>query len=427
MAAHREITEILFSLLFLAAAGCTCEKAGLEDGSNTNWLTYCESSADCSDNASCICGLCTRICTTDEECSTGERPASCVDPDPASEAGGCAVVVRDARVKICLPDCTTSDDCGDESVCIRGSCWPTNDDIIDMRGESPFTIDNGQAGSGSGSGSGSGGTAATTDPDAAEPQYTESTPVEIDSALPGHLQELDAAMDFSEPVQLPEPETIITGDFTSSSLAGVWEAPPESTNFGGYFNRLVIEEASDSRGLVGSVMRLCEDGNCNPTGPPPPVTDPDIGYPPELNATEQDMLRVNILPRFDYRIFDGKVGGQRFSFWITNNDLWRDWCALQTPYPVENDGRLEYYCLPDPKPIDPNYYYDPADVNGKELLCALDNSVCACDAEVCGIDFRGSVHSFDLVVNGDVMQGTYIEGPMETWAMIFVRTAGQQP
>lgn len=421
MAAHREITVILLSLLFLAAAGCTCETGGVEDGSNTNWLTYCESSADCSDNASCICGLCTRICTTDEECSTGERPASCVEPDPASEAGGCAVVVRDARVKICLPDCDDSGDCGDESICIRGACWPTNDDIIDIRGESPFVIDNDQAGSGSGSGSG--GTAATTDPDAAEPQYTESTPAEIDSALPGYLQELDAAMDFSDPVQLPEPETIITGDFTYSSLAGVWEEQPETVRFWGGPIRLVIEEDGGGRGLVGSITFLCDDGNCDPMGPPPPATDPDIGYPPELKAMDQHMLRVNILPRFDYRIFDGRVEGQRFSFWITNNDLWRDWCALQTPYPVENDGRLEYYCLPDPKPFDLSDVPYPEDRSGKEILCAYNNSVCACDADACGIDFRGSVRSFDLVVNGNVIQGTFVTDALDTIPVIFVRTA----
>jgi hypothetical protein len=424
MAVHREATVILLSLLFLAAAGCTCDKGGVEDGSNTNWLTYCEASADCSDNASCICGLCTRICDTDEECSTGERPASCVDPDPASEAGGCAVVVRDARVKICLPDCTSSDDCGDESVCIRGACWPTNDDIIDMRGDSPFVIDNGQAGSGSDGTAAADPDASTADLDAAEPVHPENTDAATGSSLPGYLQDLDAAMDFSLPVELPEPDKVITGDFTYSSLAGVWEEQPETVRFWGGPIRLVIEEASNGGGLEGRITFLCEDVSpvCEERVMLPPATeiDPDIGYPPELEAMDQHMLRINILPRFDYRIFDGRVEGQRFSFWITNNDLWRDWCALQTPYPVENDGRLEYYCVPDPKPFDNS---NPEDRSGREILCAYNNSVCACDADACRIDFRGSVRSFDLVVNGNVMRGTFVTDGMDTIPVIFVRTA----
>ncbi len=412
-ATKRMLPFVLFQTLLTIAAGCSCEEDQVkEDGSNTNWLSYCEASADCEGDGSCICGLCTDTCETDAMCARSERPASCVEPEPASEAGGCAAVVRDAKVKICLPDCTGTEDCRDKSSCIDDACWPDADDIIDERALSPSVVDR-DAGSPD---------AAV---DAAEPGYLHGVDVAADLASPDYFQGMDAAMDFSEPIQLPEPETVIGGDFSESSLVGIWQQ--EASSFWGGSIRLVIERAVDGRGLVGSVSFLCEDERCDPMGPPPPATDPDTGYPPELDARDQDMLRINILPRFDYRIFDARVEEQRFSFWFTNNDLWRDWCALQTPYPVDNGGRLEYHCLPDPKPYDDlSYDSHPQDVADKELLCAADHSVCACGQEACNVSFRGSVRAVDLFIDGDVMGGVFVTDLFDTIPVTLHKMEGPQ-
>jgi hypothetical protein len=407
--------QVLLTILFIVTSGCA-RSPDSEGGSNTNWMS-CATSTDCQGQASCICGLCTRTCGTDEECSVGDRPGSCVDPVPASDAVGCAAVVRDAKVKICLPDCIDSSDCGKKALCIRNACWPIPDDIIDMRGDSSFVVvrdgevadsradavrDGGKAGSGA---------------DASGALYPETDDAAIDAYRPGALTgvdaAVDAAIDFSTPVTLPPPETVIAGSFTRSSLVGVWEEDPGATHFwGGPIQLVIKEDSAEGQGLVGNLTFLCEDKSADVcqqevTLPPAAEIDPNIGFPPSLDMIDQYMLRMNILPHFDYRIFDGRVDGDRFSFWITNDDPWRDWCAAQTSYPVERNGRIEYYCIPDPKPFDADGV-PPDDFSAKEMLCAADNSVCDCNKDNCSISYRGAVNSFDLLINEDIMQGTFI-------------------
>jgi len=293
-------------------------------------------------------------------------------------------------------DCSEDAECGEKSVCIKGACWPIEEAIMDVRGDSSFLFDPSPQ---------------SRDVDVDTVESTDiGTVSEVNvNYRPNFPEGMDAAVDFDEPIYLPEPETVITSTLSSASLVGVWE--DESVRFWGGPIRLSIEEASDGSGIIGRVTFLCDDQpDCEYLEPPSPALDPNVGYPTGISAQLQFEYRMNVRAKFDYRVFEGRVVGNRFSFWITNNDLWRDWCAMQTPYPFENDGRQEYSCVPEPRFIDWENGFPPdlRDINGKEILCSVDYSACKCSSDTCDIDYRSSVRSFDLSIDDDVMRGTFV-------------------
>lgn len=223
-AISRLLLTIIFALIVTGSV-LGCAKHPVKDGSNTNWLGYCEVTSDCKGAGACICGLCTRTCNSGAECIRGGCAASCVEPAEGSATTGCATVIKDADERICLPDCVDSEDCGTSSTCIRGACWPITEGIIDIRGET----------------------------DASSPLFS------ID---------VDAAMDFSQPVSLPEPETAIEGSFDPSLLLGTWLGEEDRRNYTGSSIdpiELRFETDSDSRALIGSITFRCGE-ECTDAG-----------------------------------------------------------------------------------------------------------------------------------------------------------------
>jgi hypothetical protein len=72
--------------------------------------------------------------------------------------------------------------------------------------------------------------------------------------------------------------------------------------------------------------------------PPPPATDPNVGYPPGYNG-------FNVLfadaEGFPFSMVGGNFVFHRLRFAIEGTELWASWCALQTPPADGSDG-----CLP---------------------------------------------------------------------------------
>ena len=67
--------------------------------------------------------------------------------------------------------------------------------------------------------------------------------------------------------------------------------------------------------------------------PPPPATDPNIGYPPALEASYSGGLLIitsYIAEGYVYQIDRGTLVSDRLRFGIANEQLWAGWCALQT-------------------------------------------------------------------------------------------------
>jgi hypothetical protein len=240
---------------------------------------------------------------------------------------------------------------------------------------------------------------------------------------------LDAAESFDTPTLLPLPEDQIRSTADAPSIIGVWEEEPnvivlpDRIMQGGISAgpmRLEIRESAEA-GVTGTLSFRCAQF-CDPTGPIAPAIDPSAGYPTELTSVAQDLLRVNVLPWFSYRIFDGRNTADGFRFWFSNTDLWRDWCPLQTSYPVQAEDRSNYACMPDAKPwadMNPN-----AEI-GKSLLCSSDVSVCSCSATGCIFNAQLAAHDIDLVRSGDALQGFLSIG--DTVPLTLRRTAAVAP
>jgi hypothetical protein len=99
---------LLFGGVALWAAACT--RADPPTGGETHFLKSCTASSSCGDDLSCVCGVCTRACTTAAECAglpaaeciaSGDVSAQCASPMgshcdvPCNVNGDCAVVSPD--------------------------------------------------------------------------------------------------------------------------------------------------------------------------------------------------------------------------------------------------------------------------------------------------------------------------------------------
>jgi hypothetical protein len=175
--------------------------------------------------------------------------------------------------------------------------------------------------------------------------------------------------------------------------------------------RLDIQELAPER-YAGTITFVCAKPWCaGPMGPPPPATDPERGYPPDIAPLAQDLLRVNALEATPYRMLDAVAEGGRLSFEWSNNDLWRDWCTLQTPYPTDVAGRDEHACVADARPCAEvmdqaaRLPDDSTEIAAKTLLCCAGGGVCHCDAQSCDAYLQGALHSVDLTIEGDTMRG----------------------
>jgi hypothetical protein len=146
--------------------------------------------------------------------------------------------------------------------------------------------------------------------------------------------------------------------------------------------------------------------------PPPPATNPNVGYPPGL-ATEG--IDAQWSEGFAYSMTSGTFQPQRLRFTISNYQLWSGWCALQTPVDG-TDG-----CLPNwggssmgDGANQQCWQQNPATgqntpVNCEKWnLCTLSH-VCLCSTTACVYDpSSGTTVSFDLAVTGPAADGSVV-------------------
>lgn len=99
-----------------AIGGCT---SGGQTGSETHWYSLCSHDANCSAPLRCLCGKCTKPCTTSTSC--GSVPSTCVHPsEPAFEAL-CGHFETPAQ-SICAARCSADMKCNAGSTCKSGVC-----------------------------------------------------------------------------------------------------------------------------------------------------------------------------------------------------------------------------------------------------------------------------------------------------------------
>jgi hypothetical protein len=195
-----------------------------------------------------------------------------------------------------------------------------------------------------------------------------------------------------------------------------WTGYIENFQFRSGSDAVKITFASDAAGnMVGTVA-------LGSGQPPPPATDPNVGYPADLLAGSSAAVigaaGGYIAEGFRYSIRAGTVTGSRLRFGIRTGELWTGWCALQTPIPPTgqcDEAVCQSTCLPNAASmIGPNgcalanpttHQYEPVDC-GKLALCGA-GGVCLCYASGCTVrDDGGSLISFDLAVTNDTAFGS---------------------
>jgi hypothetical protein len=104
--------------------------------------------------------------------------------------------------------------------------------------------------------------------------------------------------------------------------------------------RLVISHAN-SQHVCGTLTFGRE------AAPWPPVTTSDVAYPPALANTLQTSFGAYLasLEGVPRTLTRGHAELPRLRF-RASYAQWKDWCAIQTPYPCEGIATLEYYCVP---------------------------------------------------------------------------------
>ena len=191
-----------------------------------------------------------------------------------------------------------------------------------------------------------------------------------------------------------------------------WTGYIENYQFASGSDAINFTFALDSTGQVVGTVVL---GNGTP---PPPATDPNVGYPANL----PDPMGIGALDPatgywaegFAYSMANGIFSPQRLRFAIRNFELWSGWCALQTP--VDDSGM----CLPNwggsstgEGTSSQCYQQNPANGQntvvdcGKFNLCVV-SRVCLCvSTTACVFDPNGGTPaSFDLAISGNTANGS---------------------
>lgn len=199
------------------------------------------------------------------------------------------------------------------------------------------------------------------------------------------------------------PSSPLVPQVCSKAFAQVWEGNTLDFFFNPQDDRWRIEfDGTDANGrLCGTVTYI---GAGEPA--PPPATDPDAAYPSDVDFSTGRARSVHA--GVTYSIIQGAEADGVRHFRISANELWKDWCALQTP--VKSVGG--YACVDD--------YWTTTDgavctvvkedgsqrhyPYGKCDLCR-NPGVCACDSKRC-IAGDGNSVVFDLQISGTQMTGT---------------------
>jgi hypothetical protein len=410
-ACSRQPHDWFMWLLPLAAvfAATACSSPRAEVGGETHWLSSCSATSECGESGLlCICGVCTRECGEDDACAGGAT-AACFDRRSAPLVSRCGGDESELSAGVCLADCSDDTPCGAEQGCIAGACVPA------ASGAASFSR------------------------------------TEIDALL-----SMDLRQDRSTPIQLPEPSEIIEG--ADARLMGTWieecdpstfvelqrdlnlygclkimiEDDPQGRAIGYIEIERTAEQSAEYRDATAGVYRLEHDSFDGL----PPVEDPELGYPLGVDPNEYLWLGGHNIAGVPYRVLDGVLDADRFSFTWSGYDLWRDWCAQQTSYRWTMGEHAFSFCVPSDRT-----QWEAID-SGKLALCAsadfeplceeewggqvpcpcldsrrgtdesalCDAPACHCDDSGCKANLQMGTARVELAIAGDRMTGTWNAG-----------------
>jgi glucuronoarabinoxylan endo-1,4-beta-xylanase len=117
----------LIGCLVWSGVGCS-PSSEPQTGSQTNWLSRCETDADCGGLA-CLCGACTHPCTHDSACAD-IAGSTCVAADELGAVAQCDGQ-RPSETGLCLPRCAT-EGCAEGEACVGGVCQATGEPVVSV-------------------------------------------------------------------------------------------------------------------------------------------------------------------------------------------------------------------------------------------------------------------------------------------------------
>jgi hypothetical protein len=104
-----------FALSLALAASCAHEHHGIDPDSETHFLRQCSNQNQCGTGTTCICGVCTRVCSQPNDCASSAKTALCA----ASSEPACSMR------RVCDVLCSDDVDCrplSGKHVCVDGRC-----------------------------------------------------------------------------------------------------------------------------------------------------------------------------------------------------------------------------------------------------------------------------------------------------------------
>jgi hypothetical protein len=176
-----------------------------------------------------------------------------------------------------------------------------------------------------------------------------------------------------------------------------WTGYVENFNFDSGSDAIKLTFATDADGQIAGQVVF------GAGTPPPPATDPNVGYPPSLMFGQ----KFTVAEGFPYTIGHGTLSSQRLRFTVPTWQLWTQWCALQTPAP----GGM---CAPNwsgMKIGDVCSQKNPATGQSvaidceKLFLCNM-TQTCTCTAQACSVNALGDGVPFDVFLTGDSASGS---------------------
>lgn len=113
---------VWIAVCFAALGGVSCSpNRGPEVGGETHWLALCSHDSECGDEGLvCVCGTCTRACTGDDSCQSGQ----CYDTRSPVLRQRCEDRDVEGSHAVCLAQCESDRECGQRRSCVRGACVP---------------------------------------------------------------------------------------------------------------------------------------------------------------------------------------------------------------------------------------------------------------------------------------------------------------
>ncbi len=194
-----------------------------------------------------------------------------------------------------------------------------------------------------------------------------------------------------------------------ASLVGSWTGYIENYQFVSGSDTIKLTFEADAFGtMFGHVV-------FGVGTPPPPATDPNIGYPAGLLPGDPRWLQLPWLEGFPFTVFGANLAGERLRFSIKGNEPWTGWCELQPP---SSDGSPA--CVPNGTgsfDINSNYclVFPPVDPTPIQFDCG---KLWLCLEETCICDASGCAAYIDPVADqSDPRYGRLITPPMVSFDM----------